>query len=125
MSDREWLIALKAGNKVLVEGSGLNSGHYLGIVVRRTKNFIVVKSLNFETKYRNDSGWSAGGETYYRTLLREATPEALIKYEEVRLRRIFENKLGQVLWNTVPLDKVKQIIELVDPYLKKKEEKKI
>ena len=120
MSDKDWLQKLKVGNKVLVQGSGLNRGSTLGTVVRITKNFIVVNSNNFDSKFRKESGW-ATGDSYYSSQLSEATPEALAQFEEERYRAVFQNKLRNLSWADVPLDRIKQIRELVEPYIKRQE----
>jgi hypothetical protein len=82
----------------------------------------VVNSNNFDSKFRKESGW-ATGDSYYSLQLSEATPEALVKFEEARYRAVFTNKLSHLSWADVPLDRIKQIRELIEPYLKRKEEK--
>jgi hypothetical protein len=122
MSDKEWLQNLKVGDAVIVEGTGLSSGESLGTVARLTKNFIVVNSNGFDSKFRNETGWSTG-DSYYHKYLKEATPEAIAAFEEERYRAVFKNKLSHLSWADVPIDRIKQIRELVEPYLKRKEEK--
>jgi hypothetical protein len=122
MLSNEWLQKLKVGDKVLVVGSGLNRSTRLGMVVKLTKNFIVVNSNGFDFKYRNISGWGTG-DSHYSSSLKEATPEALIKFEELQYRQIFQNKLNHLSWADVPLDRIKQIRELVEPYVKRQEKK--
>jgi hypothetical protein len=120
MTGNEWLQNLKAGDKVLIEGSGLSKGTDLGVVSRFTNNFIVVKCGSFEYKFRKESGWEPG-EGYYHRHLEEATPEALAAFEEERYRQVLRNKLDHLSWADVPIDRIKQIRELIEPYVRKRE----
>jgi hypothetical protein len=127
MFDNEWLQKLKVGDQVIVEAPSLNfgGGNDLGTVVRITKNFIVVtRGSLYEYKYRRDDGRQVGNDrSWNKSCLSEATPEALAKFEEERYRQVFQNKLEHISWADVPLDRIKQIRELVEPYVKRKETK--
>ena len=121
MSDKDWLQNLKVGDKV-IEDLGFQ-GKSISIVVRFTKTMIVVKnSKGCETRYRKD-GFTPGDHTYGLHMLRQATSEALAKFEEERYRQVFQNKLSHLSWADVPLEKIKQIRELVEPYIRRQETK--
>ena|SRR5579864_1931692 len=117
MRDREWLDNLKVGDKVIEDLHF--DGKCVSTVLRFTKTMIVVKNpKGYESRYKKD-GFSSGASSRSWTshMLREATPEALVQLEEERYRKVFQNKLSSLLWADVPLDKIKQIRELIDPYI--------
>jgi hypothetical protein len=119
MSDKDWLQNLKVGDKV-IEDQGFQ-GKSISLVSRFSKTMIFVKnSKGYETRYRKD-GFTPGDHTYGLHILRQATPEALAKFEEERYRQVFQNKLNYLSWADVPLDKIKQIRELIEPYIRKQE----
>jgi hypothetical protein len=120
MFDNDWLQKLKVGDTVIINGSGLNRGTSVGTITKFTKNFIVVNQNGFDSKYRKESGW-ATGDSYYHSHLTEATPEALAQAEEERYRQVFQNKLRHLSWADVPLDRIKEIREIIEPYIKRKE----
>jgi hypothetical protein len=120
MHGDEWLQNLKVGDKV-IEDRDFN-GKSICTVVRFTNTQIVIKdSKGFESKYRKDNGFAVGSDIWSRNLIREATPEALAAFEEERYRQIFQNKLNKLSWVDVPLDKIKEIREIIEPYVKKQE----
>lgn len=118
MDDKEWLSKLKTGDKVIIQRRGLGEGKLLTTVSYLTNNFIVVNG----GKFRKESGYATGGG-YHTNYLIEATSESIAAFEEEKCRAVFQNKLEHLSWANVPLDKIKQIRELVEPYIKKKEEK--
>jgi hypothetical protein len=120
MLSNDWLQKLKVGDTVIEDGDF--DGKYISTVVRFTKTMIIVKSPNgYESRYKKN-GFSpgAGDRGWNSHMIREATPEALIKFEELQYRQIFANKLNHLSWADVPLDRIKQIRELVEPYVKRK-----
>jgi len=127
MSDHDWLQNLKVGDTVIEDR--LYDSKRISQVVRLTKTQIVVKPQpdGYETKYSRDSrdGWgrSVGGGTWDHYYLREATPEAVAAVKEAQYRRVFQNKLDHLSWNDVPLERIKQIRELIEPYVKRQEKK--
>ena len=116
----EWLQNLKVGDKVIEDRHF--SGKDVSEIIRFTKTQIIVKNpRGYETKYRKD-GFSVGGDRFASHILREATPEALAKFEEERYRAVFQNKLSHLSWADVPLDRIKQIRELIEPYIRRQKE---
>lgn len=118
--NNEWLQNLKVGDKVIVFGHGVEE---LGEVFRFTKTQIHVKLGGYEQAFRKEQGNSYSRFVSDRKYLRQATPEALVKFEEERYRAVFRNKLDHLSWADVPLDTIKQVRELVEPYVKRKENK--
>ena len=112
----DWLQNLKVGDKVIVQHRGLGEGKSLLVVSNITKNFIVVNGR----KFRKGSGYGTG-DGYHHPYLIETTSEAMAAFEEERYRAVFQNKLSHLSWDDVPLDRIKQIRELVEPYSKRKE----
>jgi hypothetical protein len=120
MSD-QWLENLKVGDRVIEDLHF--DGKTISTVVRFTKTMIIVKSpRGYESRYKKDGFVpGAGGRGWNSHMLREATPEALAKFEEERYRAVFSSKLNKLSWADVPLDKLKQIREIVDPYIRKED----
>jgi hypothetical protein len=118
-----WLQNLKVGDRV-IEDLGFD-GKFIARVRRLTKTQIIVNHNGFvkdyETKYRLADGFSVGGDIWSTHLIREATPEAIAAVEEEQYRRRFRNKISHLSWADVPLDKLKQIREIVDPYIRKED----
>lgn len=123
MSDHDWLKDLKAGDTVIVEREGFYGATSISTILRFTSNFIVVKESNgSETKFRKESGWEPG-PGYHHAQMRQATPEALTELRERIYRANFENKLKHLNWNDVPLDRLKEIREIIEPYVGQHKEK--
>ena len=123
MNDRNWLENLKVGDEVLISGGTLVGRDRLGKVSRFTKTQIIVNVDGHEDRFKKGSGSSVGDHGYYSTFLREATSESIAAYKEELYRVVFQNKIRNLSWNDVPLDILKQIRELIEPYIKRKEEK--
>lgn len=119
MSDKDWLQNLKVGDKVIEDLHF--DGKSISTVVRFTKTMIIVKSpRGFDSRYKKDGfAPGAGSRVWSAHMIREATPEALTKFEEERYRSVFQNKLSHLSWADVPLETIKQIRELVEPYIRK------
>jgi hypothetical protein len=120
MNDYEWLLKLKVGDRVIVVGSGLARGDQVGNIHHFTKNFIVVTTPgNVDLKFRKESGSQAGDTGYYHHWLREATQERVETIQLVRTRSVTRLLLDdKVDWEKVPLETLKQLQEMVKPYLK-------
>jgi|SRR5579864_3079991 len=120
MSDRDWLQNLKVGDQVVEDRHF--QGRDISIVSRITNTLIIVKNpKGFESRYRKTDGFNPGTDRVAIHMLRQATPEALAKLEEERYRQVFQNKLSHLSWADVPLDRIKEIRELIEPYIKRKE----
>jgi hypothetical protein len=117
----KWLEDLKIGDKVIEDLHF--DGKSISTVVRFTKTMIIVKSpRGYESRYKRDGfAPGAGNRGWSSHMLREATPEALAKFEEERYRTVFSSKLYHLSWADVPLDKIKQIREIIDPYVRKED----
>jgi hypothetical protein len=126
MSDRDWLQNLKVGDKV-IEDKGVFGNNRIATVKRLTNTQVVVSAgtnllgQEYEVKYRKDYGTFVGADKYAHGILREATPEAVAEIKESQYRTTFQNKLRELSWSNVPLETIKQIQELIEPYLPKKE----
>lgn len=123
MSERDWLKALKVGDTVIVTRDGFYGSTSISTVLRFTANFIIVKEPNgSENKFRKESGWEPGPGSHHASL-KEATPEALAELRERIYRANFLNKLEHLKWDDVPLDRIKEIREIVEPYVGQHKEK--
>lgn len=121
MFDDKWLENLKVGDKVIEDLHF--DGKSISTVVRFTKTMIVAKSpRGFESRYKKDGFAPGGGSRGWSShMIREATPEALAKFEEGRYRTVFAGKLNKLSWADVPLEKIKQIRELIEPHIREEE----
>jgi hypothetical protein len=121
MFDNKWLEDLKVGDKVIEDLHF--DGKSISTVVRFTKTMIIVKSpRGYENRYKRDGfAPNAGSREWSSHMIREATPEALAKFEEERYRTVFQNKLSYLSWADVPLDRIKEIREIIEPYIRKQE----
>jgi hypothetical protein len=86
-----WLESLSVGAKVVVD-SGARSEE-IGTVSRVTPTQIVVDGRRF----RRRDGYAVGGNGWYRTRLREATPEAV---HQIRMR-VVRCRLSNVQWDVL------------------------
>lgn len=129
MNDKEWLQNLKVGDKVIIAGNYGNKA--IKIVSNVTPKQIVIEVNRFKdndgkeqivnSRYWKKDGFLVCGDMFVSDMLREATPEAMIKFEEERYRAVFRNKLDHLSWADVPLDRIKEIREIIEPYVKRKE----
>lgn len=109
MQDNEWLINLKVGDKVIVNGG-------IKTIERFTKNFIILKGLL--VKYRRKDGWQAGTDLWNKTELKEATQERIdsINYKIKRLK--IYNKIQDYFRTTskteMKLEKLERIWNIIN-----------
>lgn len=99
---KEWLEGLKAGDEVVVS-HGYHSVGRLEKVERVTATQIVISD---SLRFRRDGGRKVGGsESYTRTAIEEATPEARAEIRREALR----NRMSLVKWEKVSLETLEKV----------------
>ena len=108
-NERDWLAALKPGDKVLIE-SGYGNRRHIATVAKITPSGLI-SIVDGHSRYRQKDGWQVGdGASFDKCLLREATPERLATIRlEVRRSRI-----AKFAWHTAPAELVDAVCALVD-----------
>lgn len=99
---REWLAALKTGDQVIVTYR-YHVNDSVHVVEHATTNYVTVKG----TRYNRKSGYGCGES---RLSIQKPTPEALDRIELHALR----NRLGWMKWDTLPLDKLREVAAVLD-----------
>ena len=113
MSD--WLNELKAGDEVIVRGTGYRNQSQVGRVAKRDKVKVVVALRHGEARFSARNGYSFSGDSWNRSYLAEATPDLLAKTRDENRREWLIDRIKKAL----PFDKhstatLEQIVALLE-----------
>lgn len=106
--NKDWLQELKAGDEAIVDSRNSSSVQVVGHV---TRTMIVLQD---GTRFQRRAGQQIGGDTYYWATLRQCTPEAKAKVLAERRQARLAQKMREVIWNKVSLDKLERIVAILN-----------
>jgi len=109
MNNKTFLDKLEVGSPVIMCGK---YNDYVLTVERITKTQIIVSSG--KGKFNRMTGRSIGTDSWNSTYIHEATEKAVAKIYEVNKRIAQRNVLKKVDWDNVPIEKMKEIIDILN-----------
>jgi hypothetical protein len=116
MSDRDWLVAAKQGDPIIIYGR-LGEDARVGRINRTTKTriFVIVPPYNIETAFRRTDGRQVGGSRWSSLAIGEGKPDALRATADESKRRKIAAELAHRNWRNCTLATLEAIAAILKP----------
>jgi len=108
----EWLTALKAGDLVILLGSGMRKHDAVGVVERVTKTLVIIRGGS--ARYRKSDGYSTHTTVWSMYGIGEATLEKVEKIRERELRQKLINCIERTDLNNIPKFVLQKVVDLFE-----------